>query len=712
MKMMKYNEKAGGFTLVELLIALAIFGIVIGAIYGIFVSQRHAYDVQDQVVEMEQSARAATNMILRELRMAGHHAMGDELINNLSNWVPSDWVPDEPLTVNLDANPKITAGVGTEPDMITFLAVLQSDNNPTTLSAAAAANDTQITLSLTATETDTQYNVGDIIHIGTCSEYAKVTGISGSTLTIDTNPTVSGNQGLSESYSSGIEVGEISVVTYTVFNETNDPSYTYHTSGHPVLKRKVNDGSFQPIAENITDMQISSLGSGEIQFTISARTDKPDPRYSANSGYRTLDVDTRVKVRNAAAVETGSTCNVPAAPTNLTLIAGLNNDYPCQIRMQWDAVTTDSNGDDLDTGCEVTEYRVYYDTSAGMYGNSVDPGNVTTYTLDVSALEGCTYYVSVAARNSGGIGDKSTEQSITDAVAPAAPTGLTADVSGGDNQVNLAWSANSECDLAGYNIYRSTASEGPYTQINSSTVSKWATDYTDSGLLGCQTYYYYIEAVDSCPNTSPASSVVSATTTDSTAPAAPTDLTLTTSGGTNTLDWTVSSDDGDGANDVVSYRIYGDGSLLTTVAAGTSSYSTSDTYATYEVSAVDNCDNESEKASVSETSTTTTTTTTTEPPGDTTGPTIENITQDPDGIIVPKNTTIEICADVTDPSGVSSVTLHTTVDGDIAMTLSSGDTYCGSIPKHNNQTVTYYIIAVDSLGNETISDSSYYDQSG
>lgn len=607
-KIISFKGKTKGFTLVEILIAIAVFSIVIGAIYGVFISQQHAYHVQDQIVEMEQNARAATNMMIRELRMAGYHAMGDELINNLASWVPSSFVPTYPLTVNLGEEPtKITLGDGTEPDMITFLAVLDTENNPTTLSSAVTAGATQITLSLNATETGNQYNVNDIIHIGTASEYVKVTAISGSTLTIDTNPTVGGNQGLSESYASGMEVGEISVVSYAVFNEANDSSHTYHDEGHPVLKRNVNGGHFQPIAENITDMQISPLGSGEkpveIQLTLTARTDKPDPRYSANSGYRTLDMDIRIKIRNAA-VATGSSCNLPHAPENLTLDAGLNSTYPCQIHMTWDAVTTDSNGDDLETECAVTGYKVYYDTTSGLYGNSVEPGNVTEHTLDVSALDGCTYYVAVSAQNTGGLSAKSSEQTRTDVVAPAAPTwsSPSTSVSGGDNRVDLSWSANMECDLAGYNLYRSTTSGGSYTQVNISTIGTGSTTFIDTDVKGCQTYYYVISAEDFCPNVSSYSSEVSATPTDTTAPAPPTNLTHSAAGDTDTLNWTASADDGAGTNDVVSYKVYGDGTLLATLAAGTTTYSytPASPIIVYAVSAVDEyCGNESEIIEVS-----------------------------------------------------------------------------------------------------------------
>lgn len=63
--------KQKGITLIELLIALAIFGTVIAGIYRLFVAQGKAYVVQDQVVEVQQGVRSVMEILLRDLRMTG-----------------------------------------------------------------------------------------------------------------------------------------------------------------------------------------------------------------------------------------------------------------------------------------------------------------------------------------------------------------------------------------------------------------------------------------------------------------------------------------------------------------------------------------------------------------------------------------------------------------------------------------------------------------
>lgn len=64
------NKK--GITLIELLIALVISGLVVGGIYRLFVVQSRAYTVQDQVAEVQQNIRSTMEILLRDLRMTGY----------------------------------------------------------------------------------------------------------------------------------------------------------------------------------------------------------------------------------------------------------------------------------------------------------------------------------------------------------------------------------------------------------------------------------------------------------------------------------------------------------------------------------------------------------------------------------------------------------------------------------------------------------------
>ena len=65
-------RKNAGFTLIEILIALAISGILLGGVSTQFISQQESYQAQDQVVEMQQNLRAGISYMTKELRMAGY----------------------------------------------------------------------------------------------------------------------------------------------------------------------------------------------------------------------------------------------------------------------------------------------------------------------------------------------------------------------------------------------------------------------------------------------------------------------------------------------------------------------------------------------------------------------------------------------------------------------------------------------------------------
>jgi aryl-phospho-beta-D-glucosidase BglC (GH1 family) len=94
-----------------------------------------------------------------------------------------------------------------------------------------------------------------------------------------------------------------------------------------------------------------------------------------------------------------------------------------------------------------------------------------------------------------------------DLTPPAAPTGLSAILS--IINTNLNWNDNTEADLAGYNVYRSTTSGGSYTKLNGSLIVD--SQYTDYSTTSDQTCYYVVKAVDTSWNESGASNEQSVT---------------------------------------------------------------------------------------------------------------------------------------------------------------------------------------------------------
>ena len=87
----------------------------------------------------------------------------------------------------------------------------------------------------------------------------------------------------------------------------------------------------------------------------------------------------------------------------------------------------------------------------------------------------------------------------TDTTAPNAPINLTGNAPS-IGTISLDWFNNTESDLAGYNVYRSTSSGFGFSKLNSSLVV--ASNYTDLSILANTTYYYRTTAEDNSGNES------------------------------------------------------------------------------------------------------------------------------------------------------------------------------------------------------------------
>ena len=178
---------------------------------------------------------------------------------------------------------------------------------------------------------------------------------------------------------------------------------------------------------------------------------------------------------------TGPDTNAPSAPAALSAV-----DRPADsggsIDLSWLAASDN---------VAVTGYRLYRGTASGVYGTPTTLGDVTGFT-DATAVTGTRYYYAVSALDAAGNeGPKSPEASAVSAdnLAPAVPSGLSA--TPGTAQVALSWNANTEPDLAGYDVLRDGV------KVNTTRLT--ATSYTDTGLAD-GTYSYRIVAIDTHGN--------------------------------------------------------------------------------------------------------------------------------------------------------------------------------------------------------------------
>lgn len=265
-------KREKGFTLVELLVAMAISGIVVAAVYTAFITQQKSYTVQDQVAEAQQNARVGLDLIAREVRMAGY-GQPSWAMNADTDGDGGDEAVTDPVTV-VDG--------GGDPDRITVIGCF--DPNPPTLTSDASQGATVLYVSTTGVF-DNINNKNSIFIAG--FENAKVISKTDTTITIDTDPTTTGNQGLVRGYSSGAEVSPVRAVTYYIDENT--------------LRRDENtNAGGQPLAENIEDLQIT-YANKLANISVLARSRETDPNYrDATHGdhYRRRTLVSNVTVRS------------------------------------------------------------------------------------------------------------------------------------------------------------------------------------------------------------------------------------------------------------------------------------------------------------------------------------------------------------------------------------------------------------------------------
>jgi len=172
-------------------------------------------------------------------------------------------------------------------------------------------------------------------------------------------------------------------------------------------------------------------------------------------------------------------------------------------------IMTKAESPDLDIVTVQFEYKMYsYGSSWIPLGEPVTTQPFITY-LDPEEI-GLTYSdydLRAVAVDQAGNTDPSPSSiriTYTDLTAPLRPLDLGAQVNGGD--VTLTWTANTEPDLNGYNIYRTFG--GSRRKVNASVVTD--TVY-QQGDLSDGTYTYEVTAVDTYGNESDASDTVSVT---------------------------------------------------------------------------------------------------------------------------------------------------------------------------------------------------------
>jgi type IV pilus assembly protein PilW len=269
------NQK--GISLIELMVAMVVSGILVAGIYRTFVSQQHTFAVQEQVVDLQQNIRLAINRMTRELRMAGFGRLsstffgGGKIHGTYANVV--------------------TPGGGGK-----SVTVVGGYLNGATLTANALAGSTTIQVdNVTAFDLDKK----KYISINGLDPH-RIKAINGNQIELFTGET------LAEDHQAGEPIFLIMAITYSIGM----------FDGKWSLLRDDNLGlGPQPVAENIENLQFRYvMNTGEtldvvpaaryddirmIQVSLVARTDKTDPELAkTGDGFRRRTITSNIQLRN------------------------------------------------------------------------------------------------------------------------------------------------------------------------------------------------------------------------------------------------------------------------------------------------------------------------------------------------------------------------------------------------------------------------------
>ncbi len=179
--------------------------------------------------------------------------------------------------------------------------------------------------------------------------------------------------------------------------------------------------------------------------------------------------------------------------------------------------------------------------------------NITTYIVE-NLSPNTTYLFEVMASNNDNNSTKARVIAKTPDVPPAAPSSLSGEALS-SSSIKLRWNDNSNNET-GFKIYRN----GSLIM----TTGKDVREFTDSGLSPNTSYHYQVVATNDVGDSSAISVTV---TTKDTVPTSPASLSATdiTSSSVKLI-WS------DRSNNESGFKIYKDGNSLTTVGAGTTSY--------------------------------------------------------------------------------------------------------------------------------------------
>lgn len=264
------KKSATGFSIVELMVAIALGLVITAAISTVFVTSKGTYTTQENLARLQENARFAVQFLIKDIRLSGHFGCLDEIspqtvnntLKNPSGFSNNAQIPLEGLDGSSSTPKWYPSGTAAS---LPSGAVSASD--AITVRMADPANAANITNEMPSTSAELDvssvdgFKEGDVIMVSDCAsaDVMQLTQIQSSSLKLQhapggedatKNPPWPGNetQKLSKAYSPpGGQIMKFKTVRYYVANGA---------SGNPALFRDTNGGAGEELVDGIERIKI------------------------------------------------------------------------------------------------------------------------------------------------------------------------------------------------------------------------------------------------------------------------------------------------------------------------------------------------------------------------------------------------------------------------------------------------------------------------
>jgi len=261
------NER--GLTVVELLIALLLTGVVVSAGYGLYLNQHEGWIIQEQISNMQQNARAAMHELETRIRMAGYGIPG--------GFQPIYAADTNPDTITILFQNEFGCEATIEHSMPQPSSELRCDGHD-----------------VSCFEENTWAYIYD--PFADTGEFFFITHVQVAASHIQHNTAP-----LSRRYPKGSTVMYMDMYKFYIdTSDTNHPNLMVQKVGEPayVYAEDIEDLQFQYNLANGVIVDVPPSGSlvREVLITLTARTERKDLQFAGE--YRRRTLSSKVKVRN------------------------------------------------------------------------------------------------------------------------------------------------------------------------------------------------------------------------------------------------------------------------------------------------------------------------------------------------------------------------------------------------------------------------------